>query len=60
VLQVNAETHPTSWQIYGYLGQGYELLHDNTRALAAYRHALALNPSDTQVQQQIDQLQRVH
>ena len=57
VLQINADTHPNSWQTLDYLGEGYELLHDKTHALAAYRHSLALSPSNTHARQQIDQLQ---
>ena len=59
VLKVNAETHPTSWQTFDYLGEGYQLLHDNTHALAAYRRSLELNPSNTHAQQEIEQLQHV-
>jgi cytochrome c-type biogenesis protein CcmH/NrfG len=57
VLQINADTHPTSWQTIDYLGQGYQLLHDNTHALAAYRRSLELNPSNTHASHEIEQLQ---
>ena len=60
IVQINAETHPTSWQTFDYLGEGYQLLHDNPHALAAYQRSLELNPNNTQVQQQIDQLQLPH
>jgi hypothetical protein len=57
VVQINAETHPSSWQTFDYLGEGYELLHDNTHALAAYRRSLELNPSNIHARQKIEQLQ---
>ena len=44
VVQINADTHPTSWQTFDYLGEGYQLLHDNTHAIAAYRRSLELTP----------------
>ena len=58
VVQINADTHPTSWQTFDYLGEGYQLLHDNTHAIAAYRRSLELNPSNTHAHQEIEQLQR--
>lgn len=60
VVQVNADTHPTSWQTFDYLGTGYELLHDNAHALAAYRRSLELNPSNAHAQHEIEQLQHAH
>lgn len=60
VVQINAETHPTSWQTFDSLGEGYQLLHDNSHALAAYQRSLELNPSNAHAKQQIDTLQRTH
>lgn len=60
VLQVNADTHPSSWQTLEYLGEGYAAVHDNTRALEAFRRSHELNPSNTAVQHEIEQLQRAH
>ena len=59
VLQINADTHPRSWQTFDYLGEGYQLLHDNPHALAAYHRSLELNPSNTHAQHEIEQLQHV-
>jgi len=58
VVQVNADTHPNSWQTFDYLGTGYELLHDNPHALAAYRRSLELNPSNAHAQDEIKRLER--
>jgi cytochrome c-type biogenesis protein CcmH/NrfG len=60
VLQIDAETHPSSWQTFDYLGEGYQLQHDNTHTLAAYRRSLEFNPTNAHAQQQIDQLQHAH
>ncbi len=59
VLQINADTHSTSWQTFDHLGEGFQLLHDNTHAMAAYRRSLELNPSNTHAQQEIEKLQHV-
>jgi tetratricopeptide (TPR) repeat protein len=56
VFQITAETYPNSWNAFDSLGDGFEAMHDNTHALAAYRRSLELNPNNTHAQQQIDQL----
>ena len=58
VFQITAETHSTSWNAFDSLGDGYEALHDNAHAIAAYRRSLELNPSNTHAQHEIEQLQR--
>jgi hypothetical protein len=40
VLQITADTHPKSWNAYDSLGDGYETVHDNPNAIAAYRRRL--------------------
>lgn len=57
VFQITADTYPKSWNAFDSLGDGYEALHDNARAVAAYRRSVELNPSNTHAQGEIDRLQ---
>lgn len=57
VFQITADTYPKSWNAFDSLGDGYEALHDNAHAIAAYRHSVELNPSNTHAQHEIEQLQ---
>jgi tetratricopeptide (TPR) repeat protein len=60
VLQVTADTHPNSWNAFDSLGDGFQALHDNPHAIAAYRRSLELNPSNTHAQEEIERLQNQH
>ena len=57
VFQITAETYPKSWNVFDSLGDGYQALHDNPHAIAAYRHSLELNPSNTHARHEIENLQ---
>ena len=57
VFQITADTHHRSWNAFDSLGDGFEALHDNAHAIAAYRRSVELNPSNTHAQHEIEQLQ---
>ena len=47
VFEVNARTHPDSWNAWDSLGEGYANARDKEHALKAYRKSVELNPKNT-------------
>lgn len=58
VFEVNARTHPNSWNAYDSLGEAYLAARDKERALQAYRHSLDLNPGNENARSVIDRIEQ--
>jgi hypothetical protein len=59
VFQVNARTHPDSWNAWDSLGEGYANAHDKENALQAYKKSVELNPKNSGGQQMIERLEKM-
>lgn len=59
IFQVNARTHPGSWNAWDSLGEGYANAHDRENALQAYKRSVQLNPNNSGGQQMIEKLERM-
>lgn len=59
IFQVNARTHPDSWNAWDSLGEGYANAHDKENALQAYRKSVGLNPKNRGGQQMIEKLEKM-
>ncbi|HKD86356.1 MAG TPA: hypothetical protein VKB58_16515 [Terriglobales bacterium] len=59
IFQVNARTHPDSWNAWDSLGEGYANAHDRENALQAYRKSVQLNPNNSGGQQMIEKLEKM-
>jgi hypothetical protein len=59
IFQVNARTHPDSWNAWDSLGEGYANAHDKENALQAYRKSVELNPKNSGGQQMIEKLEKM-
>ena len=46
ILKLNQELHADSWNAFDSLGEAYAAAGDKTRAIAAYRQSVALNPKN--------------
>ncbi len=49
VLKLNAETYPSSPDVYNYLGQTYMMKGDKDSAIQSFEKSLQLNPNNAQV-----------
>ncbi len=47
ILELNAENHPGSWNVYDSLGEGYMDEGDKERAIRNYEKSLELNPKNS-------------
>ena len=59
MFQVNARTHPDSWNAWDSLGEGYANAHDKEKALQAYRKSVAINPKNAGGQRMIEKLEKM-
>jgi len=57
IFEVNARTHPNSWNAYDSLGEAYANVRDKQRALDAYRKSVELNPENTNAKHTIEQIE---
>jgi tetratricopeptide (TPR) repeat protein len=57
IFEVNARTHPNSWNAYDSLGEAYANARDKQRALDAYRKSVELNPENTNAKRTIEQIE---
>ena len=57
IFEVNARTHPNSWNAYDSLGEAYANARDKQHALEAYRKSLALNPENRNANQMIERIE---
>ncbi|HEY3927720.1 MAG TPA: hypothetical protein VGL89_05065 [Candidatus Koribacter sp.] len=57
IFEVNARTHPNSWNAFDSLGEAYADALDKEHALAAYRKSLELNPANNGAKQMIERIQ---
>jgi len=57
IFEVNARTHPNSWNAYDSLGEAYANARDKQQALAAYRKSLELNPENANGKQMIERIE---
>jgi tetratricopeptide (TPR) repeat protein len=56
IFEVNALTHPNSWNAYDSLGEAYLNARDKQYALDAYRKSVELNPENTNAKQMIERV----
>jgi tetratricopeptide (TPR) repeat protein len=57
IFEVNARTHPDSWNAYDSLGEAYANALDKEHALKAYRRSLELNPENAGAKQMIERIE---
>ena len=57
IFEVNARTHPNSWNAYDSLGEAYANARDKQHALDAYRKSVELNPQNTNAKRTIEQIE---
>lgn len=57
IFELNARTHPNSWNAYDSLGEAYVNALDKNRALEAYHRSLELNPENTGAKQMIERIE---
>jgi len=57
IFEVNARTHPNSWNAYDSLGEAYANARDKQRALDSYRKSVELNPENTNAKRTIEQIE---
>ena len=57
IFEVNARTHPNSWNAYDSLGEAYVNARDKQHALDAYRKSVELNPDNTNAKRTIEQIE---
>jgi len=57
IFEVNARTHPNSWNAYDSLGEAYANARDKQHALDAYRKSVELNPENTNAKRTIEQIE---
>jgi tetratricopeptide (TPR) repeat protein len=57
ILEVNARTHPNSWNAYDSMGEAYVNARDKEHALNAYRKSLELNPDNANAKQMIERIE---
>jgi hypothetical protein len=57
IFEVNARTHPNSWNAYDSLGEAYMNAKDKLRALDSYRKSVKLNPENTNAKQMIERIE---
>jgi hypothetical protein len=56
IFEVNARTHPNSWNAYDSLGDGYVAAKDRENALRAYKRSLGLNPENDNAKRMIQEI----
>jgi membrane associated rhomboid family serine protease len=56
LLEQIAQKNPQSANAYALLGRAYQLNHQRDQAIAAYEHAIQLDPNLTKVRDQLEQL----
>jgi hypothetical protein len=59
IFQVNARSHPDSWNAWDSLGESYANAHDKENALQSYRKSVGLNPRNGGGQQMIKKLEQM-
>lgn len=57
VFEVNARTHPNSWNTYDSLGEGYMAAKDSRDALQAYKRSVDLNPGNDNAKRMIQKIE---
>lgn len=57
VLEMNAQGHPESARAFARLGGAYLAARDRQRAVAAYRHALELDPENAMARKALEEIQ---
>lgn len=57
VFEVNARTHPNSWNAYDSLGEGYMAVKNSREALRAYKRSVDLNPGNDNAKQMIQRIE---
>ena len=58
IFRVNSVVHPSSWNVWDSLGDGYARLGRKVEAVAAYRESLRLNPANASANAAIERLTR--
>jgi len=60
ILRLNTEIHPGSWNAFDSLGEAYAANGNKALAIQAYRQSLALNPGNSNAEDQIARLGAKH